>query len=312
MNPAHDFKPTNILIIGDGRFGQYLAGQLERAGSDAVVVGPEHDPSVVNGYEMVVFCVPIRGFEATFNEHAPFFKSGAVVLDTCSVKAHPCRVMAEAAFTEDVTLVGCHPLFGPQSAPISCAGQRTVICPVRGEVSGVCSFWENLLGTIPIVRDAYEHDRQMSTQLLNHFIGRSSQACGVRRVELSTKTHELFMDIQDIVCGNSVELFEDMNRFNPCAREARENFLRTAMALNVRLTALEEASSIREHDVVAVGEACESEGVRLLAGQQGTVVAVYGSGVAFAVEFINGGDSSVVTLTDAQVRKVSSNGPSAT
>lgn len=230
----------NIFIVGFGRFGRYLRDQIIRGcpGIEIDVADKEFAAAKAECAALVVFCVPIRDFESTFAAYVPHFKTGATVMDTCSVKSHPGNIMNRCA-RQDINLVGVHPLFGPQSAPLSCAGQRTAICPVRGDHSGAIELWEKTLGTTPIVCTCEAHDRQMSTQLLNHFIGRSGQAAGLKRVELSTKTHELFMDIQDIVCGNSAELFYDMNRFNPCAREARDSFLAAAKGIHEYLISYE-------------------------------------------------------------------------
>lgn len=228
-----------ITIIGNGRFGTYLASQLELVSLHPKLLG-ETNPKTVEGSDVVIFCVPIRAFQDCFASYAPFFKPGTTVMDTCSVKSHPCKVMHNTpGIRMGVNLVGCHPLFGPQSAPISCAGQKTAICPLQGDFGPAVELWEKTLKTTPVLCTPKQHDKQMGTQLLNHFIGRSGQAANIRRVELSTKTHELFMDIQDIVCGNSRELFEDLNVFNPYAKAAREHFLKEAQLLHKKLSHLQ-------------------------------------------------------------------------
>jgi prephenate dehydrogenase len=224
----------DIAIIGNGRFGKYLKGQIERATSGRCIpllVGENtHSIEEVTRRSVAVFCVPIRNFEAAWNHYLPYWQTGTALMDTCSVKSHPCDVMEQNDRT-DLFMTGTHPLFGPQSAPNSCAGQRTAIIPVRGYPLQTRTLWETVLMTTPIVCGATYHDKAMSTQMLNHFIGRAAAQAGITRIELSTKTHELFMDIVDIVCANSPELFEDMNRFNPFAQETRQKFLEAANQL---------------------------------------------------------------------------------
>jgi len=62
------------------------------------------------------------------------------------------------------------------------------------------------------------------------------------------------------------------------------------------------ARALPEHQLVRVRVACEREGYRLSAGLRGTVVAVYGRGEAYAVEFPDlGGEPVVVTLMAADL-----------
>jgi prephenate dehydrogenase len=226
-----------ITIIGDGRFGTYLQNQIERTlGTRPFMAGKGQGPSEeATDCNMAIFCVPIRDFEAAWKDYLPHWKSGTAVMDTCSVKIHPCNVMLKN-LREDLAIAGTHPLFGPQSAPSFCEGQRLAYIPLRGDCRPILKLWKETLGTIPFFCSMEEHDREMGTQLLNHFIGRAAHRAGVRRVTLSTKTHDLFMDIVNIVQGNSDDLFEDMNRFNPYSKEIRENFLGAATAIHQGLT----------------------------------------------------------------------------
>lgn len=62
------------------------------------------------------------------------------------------------------------------------------------------------------------------------------------------------------------------------------------------------ATVFAEHQLVRVRAACEREGYRIKAGLRGTVVAVYGVGEAYAVEFPDlGGEPMVVTMLAADL-----------
>jgi prephenate dehydrogenase len=138
-----------------------------------------------------------------------------------------------------VSIVGTHPLFGPQSAPESIAGQRVAVCQVRGDASRVIEFLSRLLKVIPCTPE--EHDRQMAvSQALTHFIGRAVIEAGVQKVELSTKTFDAMMEIVRVIGGNSNELFEDMQCLNSHAAEARDLFVDACQRLKGRLDGLGE------------------------------------------------------------------------
>lgn len=252
-----EFK--TITIIGEGRFGSYLRDQIAQADSNIELfcfdtlsqIIPNFDFSfrkqVLGKTQLLIFCVPIRDFEQAIANYRDIIPDYCVVMDTCSVKSIPCQILGRLQKQRpNIHIIGSHPLFGPQSAPISCRGQRVALVDISGGQTSifVSNFWQTLLGTTVIQTTAEEHDRQMGTQLLNHFIGRAATSAGITRVPLSTKTHELFMDIVDIISGNSIDLFEDMNTFNPYSTEIREKFLESAMSLHNRLTLKENPSII--------------------------------------------------------------------
>jgi prephenate dehydrogenase len=184
----------------------------------------------------VIYAVPIRSFEAVVMETRTLIEPGTVVMDVCSVKVMPCDTLARCF--PAVPTVGTHPLFGRESAPAQCAGQRIAICappPIAGSrLSGLAvgraQEMASALGLTAVVCTPDEHDAQVArSQFLTHFIGRGAERCGIARVALSTKAHDDLMDIIDVVCHDSTELFEDMAAFNPMAAQVRREFL-TALA----------------------------------------------------------------------------------
>lgn len=195
-----------------------------------------HNQEALLCFSHVLFCVPIRAFHNALIQWLPYIRDESLVADTCSVKVHPCQWMTQQE-RPDLRFIGTHPLFGPQTAPNSCLGEKIAICQV-GETDHseeAVEFFHQFMGLETVVCTAEDHDRQMATQAINHFIGRASAKSGLERVRLSTKTHEHFMKIQDIVCGNSEELFHDMNRFNPFAAAQREAFLEAAHSIHREL-----------------------------------------------------------------------------
>ena len=242
---------NNVVIIGAGRFGSYLGRQLRKHGisndyiladgsasrsTDYTLRTPDY---ILGKAETVIFCVPIQNFKDALRKYVPSLSQECVVYDTCSVKFHPCEWMKRAFEGRKNEVIGLHPLYGPQSAPNTMAGQRMAVCGVHGEdlQKQAQLDWEPF--NIALIHvTPKEHDKQMATQVLNHFVGRASAACGITRVPLSTKTHENFMDIQDLVMGNSEELFFDMNKYNPFAPEIRRKVIASAKKLDAKLKKL--------------------------------------------------------------------------
>ena len=253
-----------ITIVGNGRFGNYLRTQIQlHTGITPQMLLENCDPTAYAAADLTILCVPIREIESCLKNVIPNLRENSVLMDTCSVKEYPLELMEKTCKDLDRTdlkIVGSHPLFGPQSAPTSCSGQRVSLCPTEGNQIPpfIRDWWGTEMKTVVIQTSAQEHDRQMATQVLNHFIGRATAATEVERVPLSTRTHDLFMDIQDIVCGNSEELFEDMNRFNPQAKKIRERFLQEANAIHKTLCDLEDTKAVKFYPVIHVDTNDES------------------------------------------------------
>jgi prephenate dehydrogenase len=218
----------DIGIIGAGRFGTYFAGQLERVGYRPRL-GALTAP-------LVMYAVPIRSLEGALIETRDALGPDTVVMDVCSVKIIPCDLLLR--YLPGRPAVGTHPLFGPDSAPVSCAGQRAAMCALPGgERAAACV--EELYGRLGlnIVRcTPVEHDTQVArTQFLTHFIGRGAVRAGIERLALSTRTHEALMDIVDVVGHDSMELFEDMAAFNPMVAEVRAKYLAALHTIDEQL-----------------------------------------------------------------------------
>ncbi len=241
----------DIGVIGSGRFGAYFAAQLERIGHRVYL----YDPAIpaiatdavrarVCGSPLVIYAVPIRHLEAALRDTGPLLAAPTVAMDVCSVKLIPCALLAQ--HLPHVAVVGTHPVFGPDSAPVSCASQRLALCTFSGRpgIAGTAdaaaaTFVRQLLSRLGVsIIDCTpeEHDRQMArSQFITHFIGRGAAQCGIERVALSTKTHDALMDIVDIVTQDSWILFEDMAAFNPMVRAARAEFLAALDGIDAQL-----------------------------------------------------------------------------
>jgi prephenate dehydrogenase len=242
-----------IGIIGGGRFGAYFAAQLERVGYRVSVADVADAPGVragnlarACGSPIVIYAVPIRSLEGAILETRDALAPGAVVMDVCSVKIIPCGLLER--LLPGVAVVGTHPLFGPQSAPVSCAGQRIAVCALGtgGDAAArVEAVWA-ALGLIVVRCSPEEHDTQVArTQFLTHYIGRGTVRAGIERMALSTRTHEALMDIVDVVGHDSIELFEDMAAYNPKVPEVRANFLAALKAIDAELRGLPYSENVK-------------------------------------------------------------------
>ena len=235
LSPLHPNR-KDVCIVGNGRFGAYLADRIKCQSpvddnlhvSTIDVATPAVDRiDLIHAANIVIFAVPIRHLNTMAIELSELVQPGTLVMDVCSIKEHACDILAMLfQGIPRVDLVGTHPMFGPQTAPTITNANKVAICPIRGSTDRAVRFWESL-GASTVILSAAEHDQQACQQMFDHFVCRAALAAGVRRVELSTRTHEMFMDIADIVDRNSIELFQDMCRYNRHAKPFLSGFIKT-------------------------------------------------------------------------------------
>ncbi|MBN8644809.1 MAG: prephenate dehydrogenase [Planctomycetes bacterium] len=226
--------PT-IAVIGRGRFGAYWANQLSLAARTPLTWDiADDDPARLNAAascDIVFFTVPIRAQPDAARAVTPLMRPGSIAVDACTVKTLPLMWMRDAA-PPHVHVVGVHHLFGPQSAPDTCRGQRAVVCDPRTPAADAVARLHESMGIDVIRTTAEDHDHQVAySQLLTHFIGRAidafnrSKSLDLTPLRMATVTYRDLMHIKDVVCGNTWDLFEDMNTFNPSAHQARQDIM---------------------------------------------------------------------------------------
>jgi prephenate dehydrogenase len=242
-----------IGIIGYGRFGE-LAAKYLAADTDVYVYSSRKELPGVNDLQIhlssmeevcrqkiVIPAVPISVFRNTLERIAPLLNSDALVVDVCSVKEKPVQWMQEL-LPGSVSILATHPMFGPDSAADSLEGMKIALCNVRVDQScyeKIKTYLETK-GLIVIDTTAEIHDRQIAVSLaLTHFIGRSLSQFGARDLEIDTEGYKRLLHILDVVEHDTWQLFGDMHRFNPYAKETRAAFMDAIAQINSDLESLD-------------------------------------------------------------------------
>ncbi|MYC81975.1 MAG: prephenate dehydrogenase [Acidobacteria bacterium] len=236
---------VEIGIVGFGRFGRFAA---EILGKDFPVSVFDRKP--LSGQSGVRFaalrevarkpclllCVPISRMELVCRRLGPLLTPGQLVMDTCSVKEEPLRLMLDL-FPESVDVLGTHPLFGPETGRHGIAGLDVVLCPGRGDRTGKVEQYLKELGLKVTVTSATEHDRAMArTQALFHFLAQGFSRMKVGRDTLATPgPAQLFRAFQD-VRGDSRQLFRDLQQVNRFAPAQRKKLIDSLAALDRSLS----------------------------------------------------------------------------
>jgi len=239
----------SLGIIGFGRFGQLAAKYLKKYFRvfvsdqlDKIIEAERIGVTFASVEEcatkdIVLLCVSISGFEKVLRQIVPFLKNGTLLFDVCSVKEEPVKAMRELV-PKGCECIGTHPLFGPDTAKSGLKGKKIVLCPIRTKKLICIKDFLKELGLTVITATPEEHDKQMAKSLaLVHLLGKVSLRTGVERVDMASPTHEMFIEIVNIVRNDPEQLFVDMQFHNRFTRKNRKALLKEMIKIDGELDA---------------------------------------------------------------------------
>jgi len=214
---------NRVSIIGFGRFGAMLHSLLSKGFEVDVFDKNSIDNSDVNEVsledalqnETIFIAVPIRDFENLVKDISKKISSGKTVIDVCSVKVFPRKVMLDN-LSNETDIIATHPLFGPDSLKDS--GSVMTMESVRNTF-GRYDFWKNYFESQNISIEeisAEEHDMMAArSQGLTHFVGRVIDDFGTNQTRIDTEGYKALHKLVNQTCNDTWELFEDIQNFNP-------------------------------------------------------------------------------------------------
>lgn len=238
-----------IGIIGFGRFGKLTARYL--AQDFDVQVFDRNDKTAevkktgaraaslesICRQKIIIPCVPISTFKDVLVEIGPFLRKDALVVDVCSVKVYPSQWM-QALLPETVSILATHPMFGPDSASDGLAGRKIFLAPIRIGKQRYQKIKAYLAAKklIVIEKTPQQHDEQIAISLaLTHFIGRTLSEFGATGLDMDTEGYRRLLHILEVVQNDTWQLFSDMHRYNPYAKQRRSAFMAAMKKINDRL-----------------------------------------------------------------------------
>lgn len=239
-----DHKPT-IGVIGYGVFGQLTAQYLSEffelkiwnRSQDKLKDLPSNCSTSsleeTAAQPIVILAVTLNALPAILDQIRDHLQPNALVLDVTSVKIRPVELMEEK-LPEDVEILGTHPLFGPQSAPDTVAGQTMILCPVRIASDRLSSTEEFLKrqGLNVRIMTPEEHDQRMAyVHALTFFVARGLMRMDVHANDIITPSFKKILDLAELEAHHSDELFKTIEQ-NPYAAEVRAELLDQLTALD--------------------------------------------------------------------------------
>ena len=214
---------NRVSIIGFGRFGAMLHSLLSKGFEVDVFDKNSIDNSDVNEVsledalqnETIFIAVPIRDFENLIKDISKKISREKTVIDVCSVKVFPKKVMLDN-LSNETDIIATHPLFGPDSLKDS--GSVMTMESVRNTF-GRYDFWKNYFESQNILIEeisAEEHDMMAArSQGLTHFVGRGIDDFGTNQTRIDTEGYKALHKLVNQTCNDTWELFEDIQNFNP-------------------------------------------------------------------------------------------------
>ena len=240
---------NSIGIIGFGRFGKVLANILQKGFNIKA-----YDPKPIGEFpgveftdlesilkEKVIFvAVPIRHFESLVKEISPLLSEGTTIIDVCSVKTHPAKIM-ENNFPENIGIIATHPMFGPDSF-ISNNRLKMMMNNTR-DTHNQFNFWRQFFtdqGIHVMEMSPDQHDRMAAqTQGVTHFLGRMLKEYGIRKTTIDTQGFRDLLDLVDQTCNDTWELYTDLQLYNPYTDDMIDKLKLATAFLDNRLKELQ-------------------------------------------------------------------------
>lgn len=238
---------SRIGILGYGRFGAALAGLLAEHGygwqgwDPAANIpqcnaAPDVD-SLLAQSDLIVLAVPLDRFATVLNELRPRLSSRHQVMDVCSVKEIPCRIMDEV-LGDEIGHVGCHPLFGPLSIARA-EPLRAVVCPSARHpgVARTAGALFSSIGAEVVEQDPEQHDRFMAlTHAMAFFIARGLLDLGVDGdLRWAPPSFAALAASIAAVRADAGHLFNAIQTQNPYAAASRRQFIDALTSIDQRL-----------------------------------------------------------------------------
>jgi len=228
-----------IGIIGFGRFGKlitkYLSEDFEvyvfnRSNKQKEINESNGIPASLEDVckkDIIIPCIPISQLESTLNRIKNMLKNDSIVIDVCSVKEYPIKIMKEI-LPGNIKILATHPIFGPDSAAESLKDRKIVLCRFRisdNQYEKIKAYLKKK-GLIIIETTPEQHDKEIAKSLLlTHFIGQGLIDFGATDLNTDTEGYKRLLNILGMVKNDTKQLFKDMNKYNRFSKKMRKNFI---------------------------------------------------------------------------------------
>jgi prephenate dehydrogenase len=223
---------VKTAILGAGKMGVWFAKFCKENGEQVILADRKKEKlaklakeldvetadfvDAVKEADNVVICVSIDAFEEVVKKIAPSVREEQTVVDICSVKEQPVKIMHQ--HIKKGLILGTHPVFGPGSPSVK--HKAYILTPTNAREQAFADKykgWLEKVGARVFIMSPKKHDALMSIVLgLPHFVG--LVACDTlleQPVFLETKkvagtTYQMLFTLAEATALENPELFSSL------------------------------------------------------------------------------------------------------
>ena len=242
---------VRTAILGAGKMGAWFARFCKENGEQVIIAdrkkerlarfekasGIETTDNFADAVKLadnIMICVSISAFEEVVENIAPFVSEGQVVMDICSVKEQPVRIMHR--HIKKGLILGTHPVFGPGSKGVR--HKAYVLTPTNAkeqEFAEKYKGWLEKVGARVFIMSPEKHDTLMSVVLgLPHFVGLVAcdtlleQSDFLETKKVAGTTYRMLFTLAEATALETPDLFANLQTTLPKMGKIEDIFIQKA------------------------------------------------------------------------------------
>ena len=238
-------------ILGAGKMGVWFAKFCKENGEQVILADRNKEKLARLGKELevetavdfadavkkadnVVISVSINAFEAVVRKIGPSVREGQTVIDICSVKEQPVRIMHQ--YIKKGLVLGTHPVFGPGSKGVK--HKTFILTPTNEKEKAFAEkykSWLEKVGGRVFIMSPKKHDGLMSVVLgLPHFVGLVAcdtlleQPDFLKTKEVAGTTYRMLFTLAEATALETPDLYASLQTSLPEMGKIEDSFIQKA------------------------------------------------------------------------------------
>lgn len=216
-----------ISVIGRGGFGaltsSLIPDNIEHSsfGSKDTIDNIQQ----IGKSDVIFLCIPLDAYPQVLDQLAPHLDTETLVVDVCSVKVMPAKLLAKH-LPDHKNILLTHPLFGPQSWNNGTQLDLVVTSEMDDKAKEIVTYCDKTLGLRILHMTNEEHDKRMAEiHALTFFIARALTKLDLQSEPFMTPSFQKLLDLVALDESHSEALFRTIENGNPFAADERKKFL---------------------------------------------------------------------------------------
>ena len=239
-----------IAILGAGKMGVWFVKFCKENGEQVILADRNKEKLARLGKELgvetgdfadavkkadnVIICVSISAFADVVKKIAPGVREGQTVVDICSVKEQPVKIMHQ--YIKKGLVLGTHPVFGPGSKGVR--NKAYILTPTNPKEEAFAEkykTWLEKVGARVFIMSPKKHDELMLVVLgFPHFLGLVAcdtlleQADYAETKNVAGTTYRMLFTLAEATALENPELFSSLQLSLPEIEKIETAFIEKA------------------------------------------------------------------------------------